>query len=441
MSQLDFDIQRTRLALNALVLKRQELALALKDQKIVLNPVRRISADLLGEIFQFCIDEDAKDPTTFSSLDANRGIWLLIRISRAWRTAGTSFPRLWSFLSIVFHVQPMGRGPIYLLGMHLLYAKGCPLSVSITARDRVDDWNPLLPVLLPSSLNWENLRINIPHQSLKCLLSFQPFLQSLRTVYIDNDTFAFVASLSVPVSLNIPVFSLSQKLEKVTVAGYSSSPTMFGIPLSQITEYSAIDYGIVRAAAASITLPVIGAMTNLVRCHLDCHAETNLFIFTPPNIPAFTLPNLESLSLKVNDPDRDVLTQYLGRLTLPVLHTLKISGDFRRMAEAVPALQRFEGTVQRLVLDMPELIKGDMLMLLEALSQLTSLDLGKTWNDVAGMLKYTEENCLLPRLRSLAFDSDIRTNDLGLEELKKSRENVDGVARLTTIRCNGRLFG
>ena len=95
ISTIDLEIDHIEGILNSLRRKRAHIQESIDDFNTILAPVRRLSADVLGLIFSYCLATH-RNPV----MSASEAPTLLTQICRDWRSFALSIPRLWSRLYI-----------------------------------------------------------------------------------------------------------------------------------------------------------------------------------------------------------------------------------------------------------------------------------------------------------------------------------------------------
>ncbi|KAF9009932.1 hypothetical protein BDQ17DRAFT_1273594, partial [Cyathus striatus] len=93
---LDHEIARLDKQLDILKEKRSKVQDLLEQYQALVSPARRLSQDVLEEIFLACLPEDRNPCMTVTEAPI-----LLTRICSSWRSIALSSPRLWSAIHIV----------------------------------------------------------------------------------------------------------------------------------------------------------------------------------------------------------------------------------------------------------------------------------------------------------------------------------------------------
>ena len=190
ISIIDVDIKKIQHMLNSLERKRALIQASIEDFNIVLAPVRRLSADVLGVIFSYCLATH-RNPI----LSASEAPILLTHICREWRSVALSNPQLWSRL----YIPTLPRTPHYMSNSHsnletfeerrlnahtqevkrwLKHSAACTLAITLVpANEEVSQ--PLLDAIIGSSRRWQQLELGFLSSDsesnlLSSLLSLSP---------------------------------------------------------------------------------------------------------------------------------------------------------------------------------------------------------------------------------------------------------------------------
>ncbi|KAF8994826.1 hypothetical protein BDQ17DRAFT_1366414 [Cyathus striatus] len=94
---IDVEINKLQQQLELLQVKRLKISDLAEQHRALLSPVRRLSRDILGEIFLACLPTD-RNPC----MSATEAPMLLTRINSSWRNIAHLTPRLWAAIHITF---------------------------------------------------------------------------------------------------------------------------------------------------------------------------------------------------------------------------------------------------------------------------------------------------------------------------------------------------
>ena len=180
--------------LRGLLFQHRVIRQQVNQYEIVLHPIRRIPAEVLCNIFLFCID----DGIVFSLFDRSRPLsgptstlWAISQVSRTWRAVALSFPRLWSNIRITDITLSMQNTyphqiakSCFLLSAQLERSAKYPLSVSIQCFSCVKNL-ALLQVLAATSGRWKTFYACLPLSLYKILSTYSTSFSLLTGAYID----------------------------------------------------------------------------------------------------------------------------------------------------------------------------------------------------------------------------------------------------------------
>lgn len=165
ISKIDEEIDRVESILDSLRQKRAEIQKSVDDCNIIVAPVRRLSADILGIIFDYCLATH-RNPI-MSPWEAPI---LLTQICHDWRSVALSIPRLWSRM----YIPLLQTAPPPLafdteriearseeVQRWLRLSTACPLSIAITLipRDAGSLHRPTFYSIIVSSRRWRQLEL------------------------------------------------------------------------------------------------------------------------------------------------------------------------------------------------------------------------------------------------------------------------------------------
>ncbi|KAF5361516.1 hypothetical protein D9758_006136 [Tetrapyrgos nigripes] len=92
---LDKDIISLRATMHKCMHRRNKLLSRMDAHRALISPIRRVSAEVMSEIFSHCLSEDHNPVRSIAEAPL-----LLTRICRSWREIALSDPRLWSAIHI-----------------------------------------------------------------------------------------------------------------------------------------------------------------------------------------------------------------------------------------------------------------------------------------------------------------------------------------------------
>ena len=188
VSIIDAEIEQIEGILNSLKQKRAHIQESIDDFNTILAPVRRLSTDVLGVIFSYCLATHRN-----SVMSASEAPILLTHICHDWRSIALSMPRLWSKLYIPTLGRALHYRPEFLPYIHewerrvearteevqrwLRLSAACPLAITMMPAGDPASHPPLLDAIIQSSRRWQQLELGFhsPNSDvLTRLLSLSP---------------------------------------------------------------------------------------------------------------------------------------------------------------------------------------------------------------------------------------------------------------------------
>ena len=207
VSALDGDIVQVQARLMELQWKREILHSYFHEHERLLSPIRRLPADLLGDIFIFCLPERWQD----RRFEGTIAPLLLTKICRYWRAVAVSTARLWS--SFVYESQ--SHSYVALTKLWLTRGVNCATNIRI-AEPFVDP--QVLNLLVSHSERWREVDIVLRSWMLSDVATVKDRLLLLQTLTIDGRG-PFDDQINFPWA----------QLDKLAVHSYNFSPTLAGL--------------------------------------------------------------------------------------------------------------------------------------------------------------------------------------------------------------------
>ncbi|KAK0462664.1 uncharacterized protein EV420DRAFT_1234571, partial [Desarmillaria tabescens] len=125
--------------------------------RTIVHPIRRIPDEVLGEIFQQCVEIES----TTNSIDIRGMPWTLSHVCGRWRGLVMNMGRLWKRVQLDFgeeaHTGSVGSS--YLLSKQLLRAVPFDVDVSIEGSPEDLNANHVLHTLIPFSHRFRSLTV------------------------------------------------------------------------------------------------------------------------------------------------------------------------------------------------------------------------------------------------------------------------------------------
>ncbi|KAK0233987.1 hypothetical protein IW262DRAFT_126253 [Armillaria fumosa] len=180
LSSLPRRIAVVRGTLNFLLQELTRVVKHITDAKVLLNPVRRLSSNVLIAIFTACLPDHMD---YLDSLDAKSVPWVLSQVCAFWRQTALASTELWSHIHLKVDLYANHTLCVFRLGTVLHRAGMYPLVVNIKGRQDFSH-HPVLAMMLPTSVRWTCLRVTAPLHSLRLFDGISHQLPLLETLYI-----------------------------------------------------------------------------------------------------------------------------------------------------------------------------------------------------------------------------------------------------------------
>ncbi|KAF7972276.1 hypothetical protein HWV62_18612 [Athelia sp. TMB] len=309
LSQLDNEIGRVEDILQGLRRKREALQRIYHGHENILNPTRRLPAEILREIFVQCqAMADGMSVRTAS-------------VCRHWRAVAIATPSLWSYLELFFSRKKLVRDaemiPKWLqrsgghrLKIWILYKGHKPHSLS---EHEIESKKAIFTLLKSQGHRWYDVHLNA-HESMPSLLRKIP--KNLPILEILN-MFCFIPRADFPIHINGSIEAPA--LHTLTLSSGVAS-WLPGIPWAQLT-----------------TCDMEGTWK---KCYHTLQSAVNLKSYTirssnihiEPEEPLSPIhhSNLQSLAIDARSFNQESLRDFFDLLTSPSLTELSLTGIGRR---------------------------------------------------------------------------------------------------------------
>ncbi|KAK0447020.1 uncharacterized protein EV420DRAFT_1569451 [Desarmillaria tabescens] len=418
ISVLQQRISDTRNTLEALLQEKSNVAKHAAAAKALLNPVRRLSADVLIEIFTACtaripIRTDT-DPlidlpsNSIDSLNSKAMPWVLSQVCATWRTTALETAKLWSYIKLDMDEYVNHMEYVFRFGILLARTRTHPLSVSISANTSISH-QPILAMILSTSSRWAELRVSAPFHA---FLPFNNVSQSLPVlevlaIHILDD--ANLGAHPEPSHI-VHGFKHAPKLRSLSLVQAIGKPISFSkrfaLPVAKVSRLRA---HMAPAHAASL-LCWDGAQT----------AESACFVMLEHGLQRLEVPMTRHA--------------YLRDLSVVEWGFISSSGAIAELISnlQLPSLQKLKLSYEGMTLNLPVISRETIPALTEL--EIRSTRLAADGDALADMLHWT------PKLTSLTLAVNFRETDLFLS-LEKFHDNAfELVPRLHTISLVGAAF-
>ncbi|SJL15134.1 uncharacterized protein ARMOST_18619 [Armillaria ostoyae] len=273
-------ISRAEKNVDALRQERQSISDAIIERKQILNPVRRLPAEILLRIFR--LTTTFPIPRSHSEGEAEgwdfhppkNMLWTVEGVCRQWNTVVVSFPELWSSINIIITDDNFGdtaRATAYgrLLGIQLDRSRSHLLSLSIWNDNDRSSFIKLPPaiatILFSFSTRVERLHLYLPAQIISDIPSLHLTLPSLSELCIFPTNIGVVELHQGLDLFRCPNLRFMHVVDVVAPLFY------FQLPWTQITTLTS-DSALYSEHASGpdpqTCLLVMQKLTQLEECHL-----------------------------------------------------------------------------------------------------------------------------------------------------------------------------
>jgi len=299
-----------------------EIALEfIRVHQAILSPFRRLPNEIMGEIIchysQSITPGDPYNEIRMSVGFWDNDIWPVIpsQVCQSWRAIALSLRHLWARIVIDTCVWELRRPPKRFLQIFktvLSRSAGAPLAVSLCHQGPIQDFDPILDILISHCDKWETLYITTYRSFLKLFQRVKNNLPILRRVYLS------IGDDEHGSGSQIDLFEIAPRLKMVHVHGLRVPEDVL-LPFSQIERYA------IRAQHTNRAGDLLVSNSPLVELRM---ANLTLDDLLKP-WPARTLPHLRYLHLDFDAPPDDAEDLFtdnmLDSLTLPSICSIKIT--------------------------------------------------------------------------------------------------------------------
>lgn len=417
LADIDAEISSAHRLLDVLLQHRGEVQADVQRLKSVIGPVRRLPAEILGDMFLSCLNGCIQNDVDWETncLDSRQMAWPLSHVCAGWRAAAIAYPPLWSTMPILVNRRTLDRkGPESMLTCYIQRSVPNLLFISLTGNSCIPDSHPILNLLLSCCSRWDRLSFHLPkEQNYSIFSSINRNISHLRS--FQN------LGLSPP-DEGGPVRRLdlrsASNLREIK-GSFSALLKPFNLPWSQITKLTHRGEGLY----ASSSLLYLGHMRMLQVCKLTC-AHSPMIITEPPLIMEY-LHVLHLESAPESRLVRDAFSQLLNRLTLPRLTVLILkSRDPFEPSSIRSLLERSQCSLEELHIDTP-MTGGDYFYIATATPSL--LRLSMECNEPSTFIDaWSRDTNLLPRLQFLEI--------VGFTPYPNSVKNTDEILAVMAYR-------
>ncbi|KAF9064726.1 hypothetical protein BDP27DRAFT_1333024 [Rhodocollybia butyracea] len=468
-SNISYAITKVPQTYVALLFQRERITANIQAYRTVLHPIRRLPADIILEIFDWCVSVQSIEPDSVvldnpelklpglrvvQSLHSVHPPWNLGQVSRNWRNIALSSPKLWSSVSIFLRTthpsasiqRRVELSQVSLLSIYLTRSHDYPLSVYINS---LHAEHPLLSMIYAQSHRWRNAVLYLPVETLRNLsFSIKGALPMLRTLLLSvtRDPGACNTAQEnwenvITGDVVIDAFQYAPSLKCLAISQIPSFPTLFECNLKsqahQLSENS-MNLHILRSAHK--------LQMAMFRC---CHKPILDFDNLQP-IRHTHLHTLNLFSVMDSNPAIPHIGQLLDIVTLPTLCHLSIHTQRRELDACDTVLRFIERSDPKnlrvlLLNDMPMSVEATQ-NLLKIIPSVEHLGLSGVTDEVIRTMCWSGSNTtgvrdlttsdtpasasdsgvILPKLRRLAFygSESLSVNQRKLLGMIESRRSI-----------------
>ncbi|KAJ7576060.1 hypothetical protein C8J56DRAFT_1062462 [Mycena floridula] len=433
----DAQISQLTIVPNELKLERKNLLLFVIHGRALTSPIRRIPAEILTIIFEWCLElnlaDYSYDEADFSFVDdftepETLQISILVAVCSVWRNLAIATRKFW--LKLAVNTGSCTEATARFVDLHAERSKGLPLSL------RVHNSRPSKAADLHSwhctgwrcHLNGEGGQCNIPppdpcHQIcddlLQNILTYASRFSTL-VIYVYKSASPFQGvpngwSASFPELRKLQIcIDLGIALEDDAEFPEYNMPKLDTLILDYVPIESH-DFQIKLSFHQITSLEITNAfLENILRVTQYCPQLKHLDVsFRAMYMGQQTLATLQiRLYGEYNDPE--ACGQLFDSLTAPSLHSVSLTSTVWPCPGFISFISRSECVIQRLTLnevDLAEWLLPDVISLLTRLRQLDWSDM--LFGDMKDQNTYTDFLQLitnhLPRLTHINLDLSLRS--------------------------------
>ncbi|KAJ7749272.1 hypothetical protein DFH07DRAFT_829073 [Mycena maculata] len=407
MALLDDEMSRLRERLQRLEEERASLAGHYERLKAILSPLRRMPAELLGEIFSWTLPPDAEALRRGGRLKLKDSPLVLTWTSSRWRAVAVSTPSLWTLVYINYpdHAPPLSA-------VETQIQRAGPLKIHFFPSDETSDFRPQLEMfqlLAKHSLGWEELHLGVIHAMLPLLSTLRNRVPILRRISLRWQDLHPLESVDCFLLYLIEFFS------KHAYVTPTLPPHQIPFPAHQLTRYSA-------DGPLQAHMHILQAAKNLT--------EAWIFVFPGNTTARFETQNLPSLT-RLGSSDGEILDY----LRLPALQEISLSahksfvGGQDILVRLQSLLDRSSSPLRSLCLD-GSFIPRAATPFLHACTSITELRIltgpYPVFSPWLLELSRPGSTMVAPHIRSIVFGCRIRDLDSEYLRMLKSRWKAPG---------------
>lgn len=405
VTEIDEDLTRIKLLQDQLLRKRDEALAAVTQHKLLIGPIRRLPAELLAEIFWFCLPLYDMRHTNFSfkawhsSLSRRQAPLLLGRVCSLWRMVTLSTPSLWSSFGALYYDDKFDRT---LTGAKTFLARSgtCPLYISlIDCSSTIGRTRELVNTVASYSHQWRTFAIFAKLETVNVLANnvkgALPLLDTLTLGLTEGQPL-----LEQPHAFR-NAFEIAPSLRNIVVSN-QLSPLQLKLPWSQLTHFC-VD----ETLHLKDSLDVLRSCPNLVYLAISRNPTAQ----SVTDYPHILHPKLLELRIPAAN-----LAGFFESLTLPALRHVRVVDDLVSEPYWDPLPFHCLLARSQCILDVAsfEIRSADTLLLwLDTVPSITDLQITAPLNYISFVIilqRLTYDilrvKRLCPKLRAISFPKD-----------------------------------
>ncbi|KAK0446989.1 uncharacterized protein EV420DRAFT_1569285 [Desarmillaria tabescens] len=308
LSSLPRRIAAARETLQILLKEQTRTVKRITDAKVLLNPVRRLPADVLIDIFTECLLED------MDSLDAKSALWVLSQVCAFWRQTALASTALWAHIHLKMDLYMNHTKCVFRFGTVLHRTGMHPLKVNIKGRQDFSQ-HPVFAMILPTSVRWIFLKVIAPLRCFRLFNSISHQLPLLEILSI-NVPSAHRSDMKLESNFVVHGFCETPRLRELRLTQRLSSdmsffPRLFALPLETISRLE-----LVSTVPDVVSLLQSNRAKHLITFFIDLVNSERRALSQQIEIPVIRHARLQNLALT------NSATELLTRLHLPALQRL-----------------------------------------------------------------------------------------------------------------------
>ncbi|KAF9061320.1 hypothetical protein BDP27DRAFT_1429132 [Rhodocollybia butyracea] len=478
-ADLESQISQMKESIRRLTFQRERITANIQAYRTVLHPIRRLPADIILEIFDWCVSVQSIEPDSVvldnpelklpglrvvQSLHSVHPPWNLGQVSRNWRNIALSSPKLWSSVSIFLRTthpsasiqRRVELSQVSLLSIYLTRSHDYPLSVYINS---LHAEHPLLSMIYAQSHRWRNAVLYLPVETLRNLsFSIKGALPMLRTLLLSvtRDPGACNTAQEnwenvITGDVVIDAFQYAPSLKCLAISQIPSFPTLFTMPWDQLLRFECnLKSQAHQLSENSMNLHILRSAHKLQMAMFRCCHKPILDFDNLQPIRHTHLHTLNLFSVMDSNPAIPHIGQLLDIVTLPTLCHLSIHTQRRELDACDTVLRFIERSDPKnlrvlLLNDMPMSVEATQ-NLLKIIPSVEHLGLSGVTDEVIRTMCWSGSNTtgvrdlttsdtpasasdsgvILPKLRRLAFygSESLSVNQRKLLGMIESRRSI-----------------